>query len=123
MWFFFFLQADPPHDIKKSVNHYAKENVAKVNIYLRDPFVKRIVREEKISIITFIGSVGGLLGLFMGFSVVSLFEILYLIALWLISKICPSGNKSDDNRSNKIQDITKTNNANKSGDDGPYTRY
>lgn len=120
------LQVEAPHDIVKLVNHYAKENIAKVNIYLRDPFVKRIVREEKISIITFIGSVGGLLGLFMGFSVVTLFEILYLLALWLINKIF-DGNKSEDNRSNKIQDISKTNNAKKSGGDAidaPYaTRY
>ena len=117
------MQAEAPHDIVKLVIHYAKENIAKVNIYLRDPFVKRIVREEKISIITFIGSVGGLLGLFMGFSVVSLFEILYLIALWLINKIF-SGNKSEDSKRNKIQDVTSTNNAKKSGDeaiDGPYT--
>ena len=120
------LQVEAPHDIVKLVNHYAKENVAKVNIYLRDPFVKRIVREEKISIITFIGSVGGLLGLFMGFSVVSLFEIIYLLALWLINKIF-AGNNFEDIRSNKIKDASKTNNAKKSvGDviDGTYaTRY
>ena len=110
------LKAEAPHDIVKLVNHYAKENVAKVNIYLRDPFVKRIVREEKISIITFIGSVGGLLGLFMGFSVVSLFEILYLLTLWLFNQIFAN------NSSIKIQDSTMTNSAKKSV--GTYaTRY
>jgi len=36
------------------------------------------VRDEKITEISFVGTVGGLLGLFMGFSFVSCVEIFYL---------------------------------------------
>ena len=56
-------------------------------IYLREPFVKQIKREEKTSYVTLIGTIGGLLGLFMGFSVISVIEIFYMIFLWLISKL------------------------------------
>ena len=49
--------------------------------------MKEIIREEKITLIQFIGSTGGLLGLFLGFSVVSLVEIFYMIFLWLSNKV------------------------------------
>ena len=72
-------------EIEKEVVRYAKENIAKVNIFFKDPFVKKIVREEKISQIAFVGTVGGLLGLFLGFSFISSLEIFYMIFLriWL----------------------------------------
>lgn len=57
---------------------YSRENIAKVDIFLKDPYVKRFIREEKISEFTFVGTVGGLLGLFLGFSFVSAVEIVYL---------------------------------------------
>ena len=69
------------------LTQYARENIAKVHIYLKDPFVKEIIREEKITIIQFIGSVGGLLGLFMGLSFISLVEIFYMLLEWLFNKI------------------------------------
>ena len=49
--------------------------------------MKEILREEKITLIQFIGSTGGLLGLFLGFSVVSLIEIFYMIFLWFANKV------------------------------------
>ena len=69
------------------ITEYTRENIAKVYIYLREPFVKEIIREEKITLIQFIGSTGGLLGLFLGFSVVSVVEIFYMIFLWLVNKV------------------------------------
>ena len=44
---------------------------------LQDPVVTRIMRDEKIPIISFVANTGGLLGLCMGFSLVSVFEIMY----------------------------------------------
>ena len=41
--------------------------------------MKRYKREEKITYNTAIGTTGGLLGLFLGFSFISLAEIVYLI--------------------------------------------
>ena len=48
-----------------------------VNVYIKDPVVTRILRDQKIPIIAFVANTGGLLGLCMGFSLVSLFEIVY----------------------------------------------
>ena len=46
-------------------------------MFIRVPFVEEIVTAEKISRVAFISNVGGLMGLFMGFSFVSGFEILF----------------------------------------------
>ena len=48
-----------------------------VNVYIKDPVVTRILRDEKIPVIAFVANTGGLLGLCMGFSLVSVFEIVY----------------------------------------------
>ena len=72
-------------EIEKEVVRYTKDNIAKVNIFLKDPFVQKIVREEKISQIAFVGTVGGLLGLFLGFSFISSLEIFYMIFMWIIT--------------------------------------
>ena len=69
------------------LTQYARENIAKVSVYLKDPFVEEIIREEKITLIQFIGSVGGLLGLFMGLSFISLVEIFYMLFEWLFNKV------------------------------------
>ena len=45
--------------------------------YFQDPVVTRIKRDQKIPIIGFVANTGGLLGLCMGFSLVSVFEIIY----------------------------------------------
>jgi len=58
---------------------YAKHNLAVVNIYIKEPVVTRILRDQKIPIISFVANTGGLLGLCMGFSLVSLFEIIYYV--------------------------------------------
>ena len=56
---------------------YAKNNLVMVNIYIKEPVVTRIWRDEKIPVIHFVAYTGGLLGLCMGFSLMSLFEIVY----------------------------------------------
>ena len=61
------------------VFRYAKLNMAKVNVYVRDPYVRKYLTEEKITEIRFVGTVGGLLGLFLGFSFVSFVEVLYFV--------------------------------------------
>ena len=69
---------------------YARNNIAKVNIFLKDPFVQKYQREEKITEITFVGTIGGILGLFLGFSFISVIEILYLVFIWTSSCISKS---------------------------------
>jgi hypothetical protein len=42
-------------------------NRSQANIYIKDPYVSKYVTEEKITEISFVGGVGGILGLFLGF--------------------------------------------------------
>ena len=69
---------------------YAKENMAMVSVYIREPFVEVLVVDEDTSIMDFISSVGGLLGLCMGFSFVTVGEICYFLYLGIFSKMCKS---------------------------------
>ena len=63
--------------IKDEMFRYAKQNMALVNVYIKDPVVTRIKRDQKIPIIGFVANTGGLLGLCMGFSLISAFEIIF----------------------------------------------
>ena len=56
-----------------------------VGIFLRDPFYVRIEREMRISELEFVSNLGGLMGLILGFSFISLVELLYHVGLALHS--------------------------------------
>ena len=56
---------------------YAKKNLLWLNVYVKDSFATRIVRDERMTITSFVANVGGLLGLCMGFSLVSVAEMVY----------------------------------------------
>ena len=64
--------------LRKEVFNYARKNLIKANIYIKDPYVSKYVTEEKITEISFVGGVGGILGLFLGFSFISAVEIFYV---------------------------------------------
>ena len=61
------LNNKPPGQIREELFVYARRNLALVNVYIRDPVVTRIKRDEKIPLIGFVANTGGLLGLTMGF--------------------------------------------------------
>jgi hypothetical protein len=77
----FSFQDNHNHGIElvAEIVNYARDNIAKVTIFLKDPYVERYIREEKITEITFVGTIGGLMGLFFGFSFISVVEIGFLI--------------------------------------------
>ena len=80
---------------------YARENLALVNVYIKDPAVtqvrigtlgtlrgceflkvtpsvlQQVKRDQKVPTIWFIANIGGILGLSMGCSLVTIFEILH----------------------------------------------
>lgn len=70
------LLEEHPEDWKFLL-HYTRENVALLRIYFKDPYYTKIVRDESISLRDFIGTAGGVIGLFLGFSMLSLVEFLY----------------------------------------------
>lgn len=63
-----------------SVNHY-QEVDASVSIYFKDDHFISIKRTELFGITDFLANIGGLLGLFMGFSILSMVEIFYHFTL------------------------------------------
>ena len=64
-------------EFEEDVFKYAQNNIVILSMFIRTPFAEKIVTAEKISRISFMSDVGGLLGLFMGFSFVSAVEILF----------------------------------------------
>ena len=66
---------------------YAKENTALVTSFLSTPFTQIIGVDEDTSIIDAISSVGGLMGLFMGFTMVTLAEVIYYSFSLLITSV------------------------------------
>ena len=58
---------------------YMTENLIRVHIYINSPFVKQFVRAVDTTLISYIANIGGLMGLCMGFSFVSLAEIIYYL--------------------------------------------
>ena len=58
---------------------YATENIAKVKLFLRDSYYTQIKRDVQlqISFVEFVSNTGGLLGLYVGLSIISVFELIY----------------------------------------------
>ena len=65
-------------ELRRMVAAYARENMAVLNVYIREPYVRKYETEVKYGSIAFMGNMGGLLGLFTGFSLISAFELVYL---------------------------------------------
>ena len=71
----------PTHDLESDfqrfIQEYSKQNVAVVKIYLKDPYYTNIKREVAMTLTSFIGTAGGLVGLCVGLSFISIVELLY----------------------------------------------
>jgi hypothetical protein len=62
----------------KVVTNYIDQNFSRINIYYEDFFYTSITEEPKTSFDSFIGTIGGLSGLFLGASLMSFFELVDL---------------------------------------------
>merc|ERR1712083_1086735 len=69
------------------IKTYADENLLRINVFIRDPFVTKFVRDEAQSVINFVSTCGGLMGLCMGFSFISGVEILFYCLLVKVYQI------------------------------------
>ena len=74
-------------EFKRLLVAYAKENTALVTSFLSTPFTQIIGVDENTSVIDAISSMGGLMGLFMGFTMVTLAEIIYYSSSLLITSL------------------------------------
>ena len=71
------FKEESDEELLNSLFRYARENLALVNIYIKPPVVTRITKDERIPVIWFVANCGGILGLCMGFSIVTVFEVLH----------------------------------------------
>jgi len=56
---------------------YASRNIAILKMFIKDPYYTKYIRSETMTSISFVGNAGGLMGLCMGMSFVSIFEVFY----------------------------------------------
>merc|ERR1711915_100945 len=63
---------------------YAKDNIAFVSLFFREPFTEVLAINVDTTDLDFISTIGGLLGLCMGFSFVTIAEMFYYVfdAIW-----------------------------------------
>ena len=70
---------------EETVLRYMRENVAVVNMFLKQPYCQLIIQDRESQWFSLVSNMGGILGLFLGFSFVSLLEL-----LWYCLLICHS---------------------------------
>ena len=71
------LSETEEEELEKEVAEYASRNLVKLDIFYNTQTARKYVWEEKMSVWSFVGSLGGLMGLFLGLSFISLAEVLY----------------------------------------------
>ena len=70
---------------EETVLRYMRENVAVVNMFLKQPYCELIRQDRDRTWIAFMSDIGGTLGLCLGASVVSLVEIVWYCLLFCYS--------------------------------------
>ena len=73
------------------------EDIAVINFYFDQSSVPQFTRQESMTDVGFISQLGGLLGLFTGFSFISFFEIIY----WVGKNVRESRQEKFDEKSTK----------------------
>ena len=90
----------PQGNIKDTMNDfvhkYAMENVAVIKLFVKDPYYTNNKRDVAITVTTFIGNAGGLMGLCLGLSFISLFEVVYHFLFACLRTIFSSNNQKQN---------------------------
>ena len=93
--------------LEKAVARYAEDNLLVVRVrvfqyqsllaqvFLKDPYYQKMIRDRKMSGYGFFGAAGGVLGLCLGLSAMSVVEIFYHIFLFIIA-ICRRSEMSQE---------------------------
>ena len=62
---------------------YMRENTAMINIYLKQPYCEKISQNVHITLTTLVANIGGILGLCLGTSIITIVEIIwYCLMPW-----------------------------------------
>ena len=74
----YFEKYDKPNEtLINELYDYGRQNLAFVHVMVQSPYVTKIKRDVAMSFITFVADTGGLLSLCIGFSFISIIEIIF----------------------------------------------
>ena len=68
---------EPNQTLINEMYNYGRENLALVHVMIQSPYITKIKRDVSITFTNYMANTGGLLGLCIGFSFISAFEILF----------------------------------------------
>ena len=71
------LSANRTEFIEHVIMEYAEDNLVLLNIFMKEPHAIRYLKDEKITWTSFFVNTGILLCIFMGFSFISIIEIIF----------------------------------------------
>ena len=76
----YFKKFDEPNEtLVDELYTYGRHNLALIHLMIQSPYVTKIKRDVEITFLSFIADTGGLLGLCLGFSFISIIEIFFWI--------------------------------------------
>ena len=79
MFFWRRMEKDDRWKLQEELLKYSRENLVRIVAYVAEPYVTIYEKDVVITPTTLIANIGGLMGLCMGFSLISLAEIIYYI--------------------------------------------
>ena len=85
-------------DFADVLTKYTTENVAMVKVFMREPFAEVLLRNVHTSEIDFVSSIGGLLGLCMGFSFITVAEVCFYSVIGMANFLCGSNQVRNNSR-------------------------
>jgi hypothetical protein len=108
---------EPNQTLIDEMYNYGRENLALVHVMIQSPYITKIKRDVSITFTNYMANTGGLLGLSIGFSFVSAFEILFCFCnccmkpkKTAVEKILPVGDdkSNDSGNSQTMFELQKT---------------
>ena len=73
----------PNTTLRDELYEYGKQNLALIHVMIQSPYVTKIKRDVAMTFTSYVANTGGLLGLCLGFSFISLVEILFWVCCCL----------------------------------------
>ena len=92
------LSKDEQRNLDEDLFSYTKKNMLMINVFMKDMSVALIETDEKVPTISFIANIGGLLGLCIGLSAVSIFELIYHFVLALKHRLTKNSSRPQSRR-------------------------
>jgi hypothetical protein len=75
---------------------YCSNKLARVVVFIQKPFVSTYLHDQSMSYFQLVANMGGIIGLCMGFSVVSVAEIFFHLVINPLLHICSKQDKKKD---------------------------